>query len=1067
MNDKKKLLKPLVIFGFLFLILNTAAVSAIAPPPPPGGRIYTVKGYVKSESGQPLNAKVKLYMDSIDYIATTYSSSSTGYFSFRTSQAHPPDRYWQVRVTKLNYQEKRVTDYDGIITNFGTINLVYVPPSPPAEPVIDQVHVTGQGIGYNYEVEFDVTWDSPSSQYDMKFYWSKDSTINEDDLWDIQIDGATHYDEISLPMTWIDSKYWFQIEARSKNTGGWSSTEIYGPQAVELKFYPTDDATIDQSQPESNLNTGELVVESDWTGIDPVYKDSILKFTIPNSCSVKSAVLKLWCQSHSQDGTDFIRAYPMTSSNWLEESVIWNTFQSHPVDQTESPLDSELTSTAWDWDVWDVTRAVKASGELAICLLPGTEMNEIVGSTYYSKDSTDPERWPHLVVEYWGLPETPVAPSGFISDTFSNSFDANWDISVYNDPPFDYWFGDDTSDIEDGGSLRFYGTIFGDAPSQTGWDFVQDSFYAENEFHYRSKVRFFSDSIMNTRAYLDLGIQLKNSNGDSIAWVKHTREPDFFGIRACVGSQSEDYSLSSLVEIYDGYFELLRYFSSDSQWRIKISWRQSDSFDSEVLIDELASSSAVTHMRLWCYAWDDSLYESEVHAHIDSVKEITMNRFSLWSDEDNTLNDFHEPIKNDAFNYVDEQTGYPANWFDADGSNPEAVRSSTEYYSSGYSCHADTTSSSWTITQEIEDSPTVDFNAVRGNPIGFTFWAGHSINDAQIRAVIQYWTSSRPTCPAVVTGDWFEIPKNGWTQVSVRTFHPIPTGVERIKVIVQGITERATLEFDAYIDSASFYFLVDGVSPPELSYSDYLGDGERGYISIAMMVYDIEATTPLSGITTYEIKMLPVIIVEALAGYAVRSIELGWSVSGDTAVNSANVQTVDGDDDIERGGVVETNDKNYFEQINDFEEWNSFVGWANHPLAKLGVSLAVGLVLWRAGVSYPASTIISSAVTQTIYAGLQPQISGVTDFSASVGDSAWGRILYPGETEDNLVHFVTQNVGPVTWTVVGELLAAMPTLEFHVRATFAANEILWPFPPSPSFIAYASASLSFNQFYNP
>ncbi len=209
MNDKKKLLKPLVIFGFLFLILNTAAVSAIAPPPPPGGRIYTVKGYVKSESGQPLNAKVKLYMDSIDYIATTYSSSSTGYFSFRTSQAHPPDRYWQVRVTKLNYQEKRVTDYDGIITNFGTINLVYVPPSPPAEPVIDQVHVTGQGIGYNYEVEFDVTWDSPSSQYDMKFYWSKDSTINEDDLWDIQIDGATHYDEISLPMTWIDSKYWF------------------------------------------------------------------------------------------------------------------------------------------------------------------------------------------------------------------------------------------------------------------------------------------------------------------------------------------------------------------------------------------------------------------------------------------------------------------------------------------------------------------------------------------------------------------------------------------------------------------------------------------------------------------------------------------------------------------------------------------------------------------------------------------------------------------------------------------------------------------------------------------
>ncbi|MCK5265543.1 MAG: hypothetical protein KAR03_08045, partial [Candidatus Thorarchaeota archaeon] len=122
MSDRRKVIKSIVIFGFMFLILNTAAVSAIAPPPPPGGRFYTVDGYVKSESGVALRAYVKLYVESMDYVKATYSSSSTGYFSFRVYQGHAPD-WWQVRVTKSSYEEKRVTAYGGIITNFGVINL--------------------------------------------------------------------------------------------------------------------------------------------------------------------------------------------------------------------------------------------------------------------------------------------------------------------------------------------------------------------------------------------------------------------------------------------------------------------------------------------------------------------------------------------------------------------------------------------------------------------------------------------------------------------------------------------------------------------------------------------------------------------------------------------------------------------------------------------------------------------------------------------------------------------------------------------------------------------------------
>ena len=49
----------------------------------------------------------------------------------------------------------------GAITDFGTINLVYDPPDPPAEPVIDEVHVSGESIAY-YQVEYDVAWDTDS-----------------------------------------------------------------------------------------------------------------------------------------------------------------------------------------------------------------------------------------------------------------------------------------------------------------------------------------------------------------------------------------------------------------------------------------------------------------------------------------------------------------------------------------------------------------------------------------------------------------------------------------------------------------------------------------------------------------------------------------------------------------------------------------------------------------------------------------------------------------------------------------------------------------------------------------
>ena len=133
-------------------MLNTAAVSGVyrPPPEPPGGQTYTITGRVVDSSGNPVvGAAVKVYKDSVFYVGTT-STNYNGYFSLSTYQTRAPD-WWQVRITKPGYLEKRVTSTS---TYFGVITLVEDLLPPPEDPDIDILYTEWKND--EFTVHFDV-----------------------------------------------------------------------------------------------------------------------------------------------------------------------------------------------------------------------------------------------------------------------------------------------------------------------------------------------------------------------------------------------------------------------------------------------------------------------------------------------------------------------------------------------------------------------------------------------------------------------------------------------------------------------------------------------------------------------------------------------------------------------------------------------------------------------------------------------------------------------------------------------------------------------------------------------
>jgi hypothetical protein len=170
------------------------------------------------------------------------------------------------------------------------------------------------------------------------------------------------------------------------------TTPAAAPPPATLTFAPTDDATIDQAAPTTNLGaTNRVTVDS-----SPV-NDILLRFTVTGCASVTAAKLRMTVGGTSADnsakGGDFRAA---VSSNWSQGTVTWNTA---PAAAAGAPVASIVTPVALNTAyLVDVTPIITGNGTFTIRVTG----NSTDGARYYSKDGNAATVAPQLQVACGG-----------------------------------------------------------------------------------------------------------------------------------------------------------------------------------------------------------------------------------------------------------------------------------------------------------------------------------------------------------------------------------------------------------------------------------------------------------------------------------------------------------------------------------------------------------------------------------------------------------------------------------------------------------------------------------------
>lgn len=127
-------------------------------------------------------------------------------------------------------------------------------------------------------------------------------------------------------------------------------------------FYPTDDASVKQYEPNNNYGTSYLVVRNKYGGGGyPGYEDDLLiKFDISDisaGTTITSATLNLyynsWLSNNPAGRT--LTMYKVTD-DWDEDTVTWNTRPSYDSEMTSSAV---VPGSPGIWMEWDVTSDVQ------------------------------------------------------------------------------------------------------------------------------------------------------------------------------------------------------------------------------------------------------------------------------------------------------------------------------------------------------------------------------------------------------------------------------------------------------------------------------------------------------------------------------------------------------------------------------------------------------------------------------------------------------------------------------------------------------------------------------------
>ena len=283
------------------------------------------------------------------------------------------------------------------------------PPSPPTNLIATAV--TG--------VTVDMTWNPSTDNIAVAAY-----DIHRDGALLDSVNGTTTtYQDITVtPLT----SYEYVLRARdpagnvSDPSNPLSMTTGAPPPIFTLN--PTDDATIRQNRPDSNLGS-DPTLEVDASS----EKDTLLRFDVNavGTSSVLNATLRLYVVDGSSNGGDWTST---ANINWSENTVTWNTAP----DADGTFLAGLGRVSPGTWVEIDVTALITGDGVVSI---RGSSPNSN-GADYVSKEGTAGFA-PELVIELDEAPpsdtEDPSPPGNLVAtDLQPASVSTQWNPSTDN-----------------------------------------------------------------------------------------------------------------------------------------------------------------------------------------------------------------------------------------------------------------------------------------------------------------------------------------------------------------------------------------------------------------------------------------------------------------------------------------------------------------------------------------------------------------------------------------------------------------------------------------------------------
>ena len=233
---------------------------------------------------------------------------------------------------------------------------------------------------------------------------------------------TTYTDDTASPGT----AYTYQVSAvdaaGNESSKAAVSVTTPGGGGGSLTFAPTDDATVDASQPTVNFGTtSRLTVDN-----SPV-NNSLLKFNVTGTagCSISSAKLRMTIGSTTNDNSPYGGDLYGTSNAWSESSVTWNTAPAAGATKISSVATAVALNTTYFFNV-----APLITGDGTISMLIKSPNSD--GARYYSKESGTASQAPQLQIGCAGDTTPPSPPGNLTATASSTQVNLSWTAATDN-----------------------------------------------------------------------------------------------------------------------------------------------------------------------------------------------------------------------------------------------------------------------------------------------------------------------------------------------------------------------------------------------------------------------------------------------------------------------------------------------------------------------------------------------------------------------------------------------------------------------------------------------------------